>query len=242
MQKTCATSGGALAHIRALYRDPCAAAGSCTSWWHRRDCVRMHKRVQTPARKHAHAHGSQLMNVRGYCDTQSLSPARTRAGQHYGAVFSVLAGLGTGAVRLPLATNNAPAAAATATTTCQGFRGDQRKMRTRCQSGAWPLVRDRESVHVARRHSSRRAWGVAHHQDGRARSAGCCGGGRERHQGLRRFALEPLHLAGRSRTSRATSAGRANSAGAAASVASTHARAPWRRPRLPSPARGRCRG
>jgi len=159
MQKTCATSGGALAHIRALYRDPCAAAGSCTSWWHRRDCVRMHKRVQTPARKHAHAHGSQLMNVRGYCDTQSLSPARTRAGQHYGAVFSVLAGLGTGAVRLPLATNNAPAAAATATTTCQGFRGDQRKMRTRCQSGAWPLVRDRESVHVARRHSSRRAWG-----------------------------------------------------------------------------------
>ena len=75
----------------------------------------------TPARKHAHAHGSQLMNVRRCCGIHSLSPARTRAGQHYGAVLSVLAAsLGAGAVRLPLRKNNAPAAAAaTATITAR---------------------------------------------------------------------------------------------------------------------------
>ena len=61
------------------------------------------------------------MNVRRCCGIHSLSPARTRAGQHYGAVLSVLAAsLGAGAVRLPLRKKNAPAAAAaTATITAR---------------------------------------------------------------------------------------------------------------------------
>ena len=119
---TCATSGGTLAHVRAL-------PGSMCSGWFVYFLVaqtRLQAWIQgdsggdTPARKHAHAHGSQLMNVRRCCGIRSLSPARTRAGQHYGAVLSVLAAsLGAGAVRLPLPKNNAPAAAAaTATITC----------------------------------------------------------------------------------------------------------------------------